>query len=579
MLYHNTMRFLNGLSAVRLAFAFCLSFALWGGTGIEAVQAQGAFASAGAMGQNFGAVPGNVPSRAPSGGYGSDQTLVEVGGEAQAGDLLGCAGLNFDALLNSVLDVGNITDALANHLKTSAAQYALTLAYSSPIVSAVADGLNAMASARAGMLQARCDVNAAQRAALDLCVQRKMEKDGASREDAEVMCNSDSESLADAAQETIENYGFGRNLHEALAGRGSLCPAGNPFATTVNGTNCGLLAFVPNVTWCGGGQTCGEGQPGLNQQEAALTMAQTFETARTNVTKLTGARAAVTQACIDAGGARVCEALAVENEAEQAKQDAETPPDEPDHVPPEEQTIQDEFKSFLACSEAEPESWKEYVAYLKEQLGERFSSALGSDDFSDFERRVNEEETFIGTDDYWAALGMSNIMPQTRELMSIAVNCTMNHNLRLSRSDYVMLDDSLTTTEELAFMRAYEMQVGHTATTQMMHFLVSKITDLMNADPSSTADSGMREIICREMRTQTNPDDSEDTREESVCLPSAMADWLTIYVARLQNSIDSLEQRMKAEGDLANALNKALDLPARRREQVLRNLRGPGTGS
>lgn len=108
---------------------------------------------------NYGAV-----LKAPSNNLGPQgRDIINVSGNVEAGGVLGCSGLDLDALVEGQLggigNIGDLSKDIANAAKTRMFNEALTQLFSDPQVASVLEGMQGMAQARLGMLQKNCNAN------------------------------------------------------------------------------------------------------------------------------------------------------------------------------------------------------------------------------------------------------------------------------------------------------------------------------------------------------------------------------------------------------------------------------------
>lgn len=102
--------------------------------------------------------------KAPSNNNGpQSRDIINVNGNVEAGGVLGCSGLDLDALVEGQLggigNIGDLSKDIANAAKTRMFNEALTQLFSDPQVASVLEGMQGMAQARIGMLQKNCDAN------------------------------------------------------------------------------------------------------------------------------------------------------------------------------------------------------------------------------------------------------------------------------------------------------------------------------------------------------------------------------------------------------------------------------------
>ena len=190
------------------------------------------------MSGSFGAgfFPGNT------GGRSVDVIDVSLGGRISAD--LGCAGLDYDALMNFEFDLGDVIDQMQENIETTVGNYLLTTIYSSPAVAAIFDSLEAIKNARIPQMQAKCDMGQIRKDAVNMCIERCGGDEGCQRR-CMTIDDPSSNPLTEALEDKLNSVGFNGSIHEIVSRVVNICSTGRP-------EDCFITAMLPNVKYCGG---------------------------------------------------------------------------------------------------------------------------------------------------------------------------------------------------------------------------------------------------------------------------------------------------------------------------------------
>lgn len=512
---------------------------------------------------------------------------VSVGGAVNADEILGCSGLNLDALGQSVMqmmDLDQIGDMMMNYVQTNLANYLLTQIYSSPAIAAIFDSLEAFSAARVEMLQARCradeirdEYKAERSAAREACL-RAAETDADKAE-----CLNDVEKIKDWIERNAEDTAG--SLHTILAdsnlcgtadglrGEDGTVPGGD---SAIN--DCPLLMFVPDVAWCASGardcqtnrsaeaknspaETAQKGEQlamGLAAQDAS-TVQNIQESLNTYADSMKGTDAV---ASVNARYA-LPEMIngTFEGGSGGGDDEAEMPTDDSNPFVADmslgdlHPTTQ-EFAKFMNCTDvgSYPSVFRLQYQRVKEGMnslglatptpaqitagvdliGAYNQSVMGNGGISDFARNALEEN---GVD-----------MPADDQLINVAVRCVRNHVFVLDMNDYRnILSSNLKASEKLGLMNAIATQTAFVASEGVLRFVKSKLieTTVMKYSSSESGDKKSGDLA-----------EGQKSGDRYDTLPAGVIDRVKLTIENLDNQIAYLRQQREARGTMADLIGR-----------------------